>query len=164
MNFKIQKMENDDWSSVKSIFNEGIATGNATFITECPSWEEWDRNHLKNCRLVVKSNNKVIGWAALSPFSGVCAYTGVAEVSIYLTSSARGKGIGKSLLKSVIKESEKNGIWTLQAKIFPENIASISLHKACGFKEVGIRERIGQLNGKWRDVVLMERRSSIVGI
>ncbi|NVM04842.1 MAG: N-acetyltransferase family protein [Candidatus Helarchaeota archaeon] len=164
MDIKIQKMEDGDWASVISIFNEGIETGYSTLITECPSWEEWDRRYLKNCRFVVKSNNQIIGWAALTPFSSIPAYSGVAEVSIYLTSSARSKGIGKSLLKTVIKESEKNGIWMLQAKIFSENIASISLHKACGFREVGIRERIGQLKGKWRDIVLMERRSSTVGI
>ena len=162
MIIKIQTMEDSDWSSVKSIFNEGIATGNATFRTECPIWEEWNLVHLKFCRLVAKYNDKIIGWAALTPHSGVCAYSGVAEVSIYVTSSARGKGVGKNLLKALIKESENKGIWTLEANIFPENIASISLHKYCGFKEVGIRKHIGQLNGKWRDVILLERRSSSI--
>jgi len=154
----------DDWEQVRSIYLEGIATGNATFETEAPDWQTWSRNHLSFGRLVARQINSVIGWAALAPVSGRCVYAGVAEVSVYVAASARGQGVGRLLLAGLISEAEQNGVWTLQAGIFPENIASIALHKSCGFREVGLRERLGRLNRVWRDVVLLERRSRKVGL
>ena len=136
----------EHWPPVRQIYREGIATGNATFETEIPAWEKWDRNHHSHCRLVAVEKTKaatVLGFAALSPVSSRHVYRGVAEVSVYVAASARGRGVGKALLEALISESEKNGIWTLQAGIFPENTASIALHKSCGFQEVGIRRRIG---------------------
>jgi L-amino acid N-acyltransferase YncA/phosphoribosylanthranilate isomerase len=162
--FTIDAMTPGDWSQVAAIYAEGIATDNATFETEVPDWDAWDRAHHADCRLVARDGDQVLGWAALSPVSSRCVYGGVAENSIYIAAAARGKGIGKALLKALIDASESAGIWMLQTGIFPENIASIRLHKACGFREVGIRERIGQMHGVWRDVVLLERRSEIVGI
>ncbi len=164
MNFTLEKMKSADWNAVRAIYEEGIATGHATFETEVPEWREWDRSHLRDCRLVAKAKDQVVGWTALSPVSERCVYAGVAEVSIYITSSARGQGIGKALLKALIDKSEKVGIWTLQAGVFPENTASIALHKACGFREIGYRSRIGQTGTVWRDVVLLEHRSEMVGI
>jgi phosphinothricin acetyltransferase len=160
MDFIVDKMKDEDWPMVQSIYREGIATGNATFETDVPEWGQWDKSHLRDCRLVVKSNSQIIGWAALSPVSSRCVYKGVAEVSLYVESSARGLGAGKALLRALIEESEQAGIWTLQGMTFPENTASIALQKACGFRKVGYRERIGQMNGLWRNVILMERRSS----
>ena len=144
---------------MRSIYTEGIATGNATFETDAPDWATWDGNHLPFARLVARANNRVIGWSALSPVSTRRVYRGVAEVSVYVAESGRGAGVGRLLLEALIKEAEEHGIWTLQAGIFPENTASIALHKGCGFREVGRRERIGELGGRWRDVILMERRS-----
>jgi L-amino acid N-acyltransferase YncA len=164
MDFIVGKMKAEDWGGVRSIYQEGIATGNATFETDAPEWQEWDVRHLVDCRFVARREGQVVGWGALSPVSSRCVYAGVAEVSIYVTTSARGEGIGKTLLRALIEASERQGIWTLQAGIFPENEASIALHKACGFREVGYRERIGQMNGHWRDVILFERRSEVVGI
>jgi len=164
MNFTIEKMKDEDWPAVKEIYQEGIDTGDATFETEAPGLKQWNESHLRECRLVVKSEGKIVGWVALSPVSERCAYQGVAEVSLYVTPSARGYGVGKALLKAVIEESERIGIWTLQGGTFPENTASIALQKNCGFREVGTREKIGCMNGQWRDVVLTERRSKIVGI
>jgi len=146
------------WPAVERIYREGIATGNATFETESPGWEGWDAKHHRHSRLIALQGEDALGWAALSPVSARRVYAGVAEVSIYVASSARGKGVGRALLRALIEESEQNGIWTLQAGIFPENRASIRLHQAHGFREVGRRERIGQLKGVWRDVVLLERR------
>ncbi|MEW6717670.1 MAG: N-acetyltransferase family protein [Chloroflexota bacterium] len=160
----IDRMQPGDWDEVRSIYLEGIATGNATFETNPPDWDAWDSAHLPFCRLVAREGKSVIGWAALSPVSDRCIYSGVAEVSLYVTASAWGRGIGRSLLIRLIDESEQNGIWTLQAGIFPENRASLAVHKKCGFREVGIREGIGKLNSVWRDVVLLERRSEKVGI
>ncbi len=164
MEFKVEKMTEHDWKEVQSIYREGIATGNATFETDTPEWSQWDKSHLRYCRLVAKSKGQVVGWAALSPVSTRCIYSGVAEVSLYVKASSRCQGVGKALLKALIGESEQAGIWTLQGAIFPENAASIALTKACGFREVGRRERIGQMNGVWRDVILMERRSRVVGV
>jgi phosphinothricin acetyltransferase len=164
MNIVIEAMQDSDWDAVRSIYREGIATGNATFEADAPAWETWDKGHLRACRLVARVDGQVMGWAALSPVSGRCVYAGVAEVSIYVGASARGRGIGQALLAALVEESERAGLWTLQAGIFPENTASIALHRAYGFREVGRRERIGQMNGDWRDVVLMERRSQVVGI
>jgi len=157
-------MTTDSWIDVARIYEEGIATMNATFEKQIPDWNSWDKSHRKDCRLIALVDNKVVGWAALSNISGRCVYSGVAEVSVYVDSRNRGKGIGDMLLSSLIKESEKCGIWTLQAGIFPENISSIKLHHKHGFRTIGIRERLGKMNNKWRDVALLERRSQIVGI
>lgn len=162
--FIVERMKDEDWEAVRSIYQEGIAAGNATFETETPEWEIWNNSHLHSCRFVARKEGQVVGWAALSPVSTRCVYAGVAEVSIYVAASVRGKGVGKALFCALIEESERQGIWTLQAGIFPENETSIGLHKACGFREVGHRERIGQMKGVWRDVILMERRSKVVGI
>ena len=177
MEYPIIPMPPDIWPVVREIYREGIATGNATFETELPSWEEWDSSHRKDCRLVAidqleeeKAEQlipfaalKVIGWAALSPVSARRVYRGVSEVSVYVAAAARGRGVGKTLLEALVQESEVNGVWTLQAGIFPENTASIALHKSCGFRKVGIRRRIGKLGDLWRNVVLLERRSVKVG-
>jgi L-amino acid N-acyltransferase YncA len=154
----------EHWPPVKTIYEEGIATGNATFQTAAPGWEEWDAAHLKNSRLVAIENDKVLGWAALTPVSGRCVYAGVAEVSVYVAAAARGKGIGKKLLQALIESGEKNNLWTLQAGIFPENQSSIKIHEDCGFRIVGKRERIGKMNSIWRDTILLERRSTVTGI
>ena len=154
-------MNKEDWPLVKAIYEEGIATKNATFEKDVPEWSEWDDDHLKSCRFVARDDQNLVGWAALSPVSGRCIYSGVAEVSVYISAGARGKGIGNLLLNKLIEESEHQDIWTLQAGIFPENKSSIILHKNAGFREVGIREKIGRLDGVWRDVVLLERRTKI---
>jgi len=154
----IDQMTPNDWEQVRSIYLEGIRTGNATFETDAPSWEKWDEGHLLFARLVMRDEEVVLGWAALSPVSKRVVYRGVVEVTVYVAESARGKGIGRALLEALIAESEKNGIWTLQASIFPENTASIELHLKCGFREVGRRDRIAMLNGVWRDTLLFERR------
>jgi len=152
-----------DWSLVAQVYKEGIETGIATFEQDIPGWEQWDRNHIKSCRLVARYDGQVLGWAALSPVSSRCVYGGVAEVSVYVANNARGKKIGEQLLRELIAESEKQGYWTLQSGIFPENTASIGLHKKCGFRKIGFRERIGQLNGVWKDNILMEKRSEKTG-
>jgi len=153
----------EHWPSVKKIYEEGIATGNATFQTTAPAWEEWDAAHVKNSRLVAIENNEVLGWAALTAVSSRCVYAGVGEVSVYVAAAARGKGLGKKLLQTLIKESEKNNFWTLQAGIFPENVASVKIHEDHGFRIIGRREKIGQMDGVWRDTLLLERRSKITG-
>jgi phosphinothricin acetyltransferase len=152
-------MKASDWEQVRSIYLEGIREGNSTFETDAPSWEAWDDAHHQNPRLVLRAGDTVLGWAALSPVSKRHVYRGVAEVTVYVTESARGKRVGRALLERLIEESEQAGIWTLQASIFPENVASIELHLKCGFREVGDRERIAKLNGVWRDTILFERRS-----
>ena len=152
-------MMDDDWEQVRSIYLEGLREGNSTFETEAPSWEAWNEAHLASPRLVMRAADQVLGWAALSPVSKRRVYSGVAEVTIYVTQLARGKGIGRKLLEALIEASERAGIWTLQASIFPENVASVELHLKCGFREVGRRERIARLNGVWRDTVLFERRA-----
>ncbi len=159
----IQNLEPTHYSSVKKIYEEGIATGNATFQTEAPGWEEWNNSHLQHSRLVATEHDEVLGWAALTPVSGRCVYAGVAEISVYVSAKARGKGIGKILLEKLVEESEKHNIWTLQAGIFPENTASLKIHEAVGFRKIGLREKIGKMKGVWRDTVLLERRSTIVG-
>lgn len=164
MDFIIETMQEGDWGAVQSIYQEGIATGNATFETEAPDWETWDNNHLRGCRLVARAGDTVIGWAALSPVSRRPCYSGVAENSIYIAAVARGQGVGKTLLGALVAAAERDGIWTLQTSIFPENEASIAIHKACGFREVGRREGIARLHGVWRDTVFMERRSDVVGV
>ena len=156
----IDQMRASDWEQVRAIYLEGIRSGHSTFETEAPSWEKWDEGHLKIPRLVMRDGEAVLGWAALSPVSKRHVYRGVAEVTVYVSENAQGKGIGRALLEALIDESEKNGIWTLQASIFPENTASVQLHLRCGFREVGRRERIAMLNGVWRDTLLFERRAA----
>ncbi len=157
-------MTEQDWPAVREIYLQGIATGNATFEKSAPAWKEGDERHLKSCRLVGRIDDRILGWAALSPVSSRCVYGGVAEVSIYVAEDARGHGVGRRLLAALVDASEQNGIWTLQAGIFPENQASIRLHQQVGFRIVGRRERLGCMNGVWRDIVLMERRSAVVGV
>ena len=161
---KIRRMNSADWTEVARIYEEGIATGMATFETSVPGWADWDRAHLKAVRLVADSGQILAGWAALTPVSSRCVYGGVAEVSIYIGKEARGNGLGQELLKRLIQESESQGIWTLQSGIFPENIASTKLHEKGGFRRIGYRERIGCLHGRWRDNILFERRSTNVGV
>ena len=154
----MDQMRMSDWEQVREIYLEGVHSGNSTFETDAPSWEKWNEGHLSFARLVMRDGETVIGWAALSPVSKRDVYRGVAEVTVYVTERARGKGIGRALLEALIVESENRGIWTLQASIFPENTASVELHLRCGFREVGRRERIAMLRGVWRDTILFERR------
>jgi len=164
MNYEIRPMQAEDGEKVIAIFQEGIEGGNATFDQEAPAWEVWDTKFFKNCRWILEDDSEnILGWAALQPISSRACYTGVAEVSIYLTNSVQGKGLGTMLLKKLILDSEENGFWTLQSGIFPENKASIALHEKLGFRIVGNREKIAEMNGVWRDVTLMERRSDFVG-
>ena len=151
-----------DSQEVARIFEDGIRTGEATFETAAPSWEEWDAAHTEH-RLVAELEGAVVGWAALSPVSERCCYGGVAESSVYVAEEVRGRGVGRELLEELIRRSEAAGIWTLQAGIFPENKPSLRLHLVCGFRLVGVRERLGELNGVWRDVLLLERRSEVAG-
>ncbi len=158
----LRSMQGTDWEAVKAIYLEGITTENATFQTCAPDWGTWDKSHLSSCRLVAERDKTILGWAMLSPISSRCVYAGVAEVSVYVAKKAQGKGLGCALLTQLVHDSEVNGLWTLEAGIFPENIASLNLHKCCGFREVGLREKLGKLNGKWRDVLLLERRSAAI--
>lgn len=160
----IKQMQQEHWEQVKKIYESGIATGIATFETLAPSWEKWNNGHLEFARLVAIESNDVAGWAALSPVSSRCVYGGVAEVSVYVADNYKGKGIGRLLLQNLIIESESNGIWTLQAGIFTDNIASVKLHERVGFRIIGHRERIGKLHNTWKDNFILERRSKIVGI
>ncbi len=161
---EIATMSEQDWLAVREIYLQGIATGNATFEQSVPGWKQWDERHLPSCRLLARIDDKIVGWAALSPVSSRCVYGGVAEVSIYIAEDARGRGVGKRLLGALVDASEQNAIWMLQAGIFPENQVSISLHQQAGFRVVGRRERLGCMNGVWRDIVLMERRSAVAGV
>jgi len=163
MPLTIADLDLSHWPQVREIYQQGIATGLATFETKAPSWERWDQGHLVFGRLVALAPPEVCGWAALGAVSARPAYAGVAEVSVYVGAQARGQGVGRLLLERLIIEAEQNSIWTLQASIFPENLASVKLHARCGFREVGTRRRIGQLSGVWRDTVLFERRSRVVG-
>ena len=160
---KILPLTENHWPTIREIYLAGIATGNATFESQAPEWDEWDAKHLGFARLVAMGDREVKGWAALSAVSTRKVYQGVAENSVYVAPAAQGLGLGRLLLERLILESEANGIWTLQNSIFPENIASIRLHRSCGFREVGQRERIAQLNGVWRNTIFMERRSPVVG-
>lgn len=165
MNYEIINMTREHWEDVRQIYIEGISTGIATFQREAPSFQEWDKGHLEACRFVAYNKGKVLGWVALSPTSSRCVYSGVAEVSIYIRKEFRGMGIGKALMEKAIKSAESNGIWSLYSAIIKDNIGSIQLHKKCGFREIGIREKIAKLsNGQWSDTVLMEYRSKVVGI
>jgi len=157
-------MTPESWEAVRRIYNAGIATKNATFQTEAPDWDVWDQSHRKDCRLIAITDDQIAGWAALSNVSNRCVYAGVAEVSIYVDPAYSGKGIGDQLMKQQIIASEQHGIWTLQAGIFPENKASIALHLKNGFRIIGTREKVGKMDNVWRDTVLLERRSKVVGI
>ncbi len=152
------------WEAVKTIYEEGIATGNATFQTNAPNWQEWDNAHIKTCRIIATEKDEVLGWAALTSVSSRCVYAGVAEVSVYVAANARGKNIGTLLLKELVHQSEEVGYWTLQSGIFPENKASIYIHEKNGFRMVGYREKIGKMGNLWRDNISLERRSSKIGI
>ncbi|MGG3989702.1 N-acetyltransferase family protein [Bacillus smithii] len=160
----IRSFRKEDWLQVKEIYEQGIATGQATFETSVPSFEKWESTIAANLSLVAENEKGIQGWCKISKVSSRCVYEGVGEVSVYVRDVSRGKGIGKRLLQAMIKESEKKGFWTLTAGIFPENIPSLRLHQSVGFRIVGIRQLIGKLNGAWRDVVLLERRSPVVGI
>jgi phosphinothricin acetyltransferase len=164
--FQIDEMRPDDWPAVREIFRQGIATGNATFETDAPTWEQWNKDHLPHSRLVARRGQEILGWAALSgsPGSSRCCYSGVAEISYYIAESARGQGVGTALVNAAIESSEKHGIWTLTAGIFPENTASLHLAEKCGFRVYGRRERLGHHHGVWRDVIYAERRSKVVGV
>ena len=165
MNYEIREMQPSDGEKVIEIFQEGIDGGNATFEQNVPTWEAWDNKFFKICRFVLEDENEnIVGWAALQPISNRDCFKGVAEVSIYLKNEFLGKGLGKMLLRKLILDSEEHEFWTLQSGIFPENEASINVHLNLGFRNVGTRERIGQMNGVWRDVILLERRSAVVGI
>lgn len=161
--YRIEEMTEQDWTQVRTIYLEGIATGHATFETEAPSWNSWNSAHLPYGRLVARSGGIIKGWTALYPVSGRCVYAGVAETSVYVGQAFRGEGVGSALLEALVTVSETNGVWTLQAGMFPENNGSVQLHKKFGFREIGRRERIGRMNGVWRDTLLLERRSTVVG-
>ena len=164
MGIQIRNMTVEDWEAVRATYLAGIVTGQATFETEAPTWTPWNHSHLPAPRLVAISKEIPCGWAALSPVSTRPVYAGVAEVSVYVAEQMRGRGVGRLLLEALGKGSEENGIWTLQASIFPENAASISLHHSCGFREIGRREHIAKMKGVWRDTLLFERRSKLVGV
>ena len=157
-------MTKNDWSSVAEIYKQGIETGNATFEKEIPTWEKWNAEHLPDCRIIATIEDSVIAWAALTPVSERCVYAGVAEVSVYVSYNYQRLKIGTKILEKLISESEESGIWTLQAGIFPENKASIKIHENLGFRIVGLREKIGKMDGIWRDTILLERRSKNIGL
>jgi len=154
----------EDWDEIKAIYKEGLETGYSTLETTIPTWRKWDEELIKECRLAARKSGEIIGWAALTRFSNRKVYSGVADVRIYIKKSARGTGVGTKLLNTLVEESEKHGYWTLQSKIFVKNKASIKLHTKCGFKKVGVREAYGRRNGKWQDILLMEKRSEVIGI
>ena len=156
---QVDELTAGDWPAVSAIYAEGIATRNATFETAVPSWGEWERAHMDDHRLVGRVDGEVVGWAALSRVSDRQCYRGVVEDSVYVRNGHHGQGVGHALLSALVSRAEAAGVWTIQAGVFPENLASLKLHVACGFRVVGVRERIGQLDGAWRDVVLLERRS-----
>jgi len=159
----VRELQPGDWPAVRAIYEDGIRSGDATFETEAPAWEAWNAKHPR-LRLVAERDGAVVGWAALSPESPRRCYRGVGGVSVYVGEAARGDGVGRLLLERLVERSEDEGYWTLTAGIFPENEASLRLHRACGFREVGMRERLGESGGVWRDVVLLERRSTRIGV
>jgi L-amino acid N-acyltransferase YncA len=164
MNLKFKPITANDWNSIATIYKQGIETGDATFEQDVPSWEDWDASHIEKCRIATILENQIVGWAALTQVSGRCIYAGVAEVSVYVHENFRGKKIGLQLLQKIIEESEKENFWSLQSGIFPENKASLSIHDQAGFRIIGIREKIGKMNGKWRNNTILERRSTIIGV
>jgi L-amino acid N-acyltransferase YncA len=149
-----------DWPAVRAIYEEGLDVG--TFEELVPTWDEWDRRHLVWPRLVARDGGEVVGWAALAPYSDRSSYRGVAENSIYVAREARGRGVGRALLERLCTEADAAQIWTLQASILAGNDASVALHERCGFRVVGVREKLARKRGEWSDVVLMERRSAVV--
>jgi phosphinothricin acetyltransferase len=159
----IRDLTEADWPDVQRIYQEGIDARNATFETDIPGWAAWHKSHARSCRLTARLDGRTVGWAALRPVSDRPVYAGVAEVSLYIAADNQGRGVGGALLSSLIERSERENYWTLQAGIFTENRASIALHKKYGFRIVGVRERLGKLDGRWRDVMLLERRSRIAG-
>lgn len=160
---EIVSINKDHYPDIAAIYKQGIDTGMATFETSVPSWESWSENKLQHSRFIALENNRALGWAALSKVSSRCVYEGVAEVSIYISENHRGKGVGKILMEHLIEDSETHGIWTLQSGMFPENEATVALHKVFGFRIIGYREKIGKLGDVWKDSLIMERRSKIVG-
>jgi L-amino acid N-acyltransferase YncA len=160
----IEPMQEQDWPEVLTIYAEGIEFGDATFETSPPDWARWDAEHLHVCRLIARSGGKVLGWAALSPVSSRQAYAGVAEASLYTAARARGRGVGSKLMTALIEASERAGIWTLHSSTFPENAASLALQRRFGFRVIGTREKIARHHDRWRDTVLLERRSRVAGI
>jgi phosphinothricin acetyltransferase len=164
MEINFRPLTTEDWFTVTDIYLQGIQTGNATFETNVPDWQSWDAKHIKPCRIVAEHNNAIIAWAALVTVSSRAAYSGVAEISIYVSNDFKGKGAGLMLLEELISGSEKEGFWMLQSVIFPENIASIKIHERSGFRQVGFREKIAKMNGVWRNTLLYERRSRITGL
>jgi L-amino acid N-acyltransferase YncA len=162
MTIRVRELRRADWPAVAAIYAEGLCTGNATFETEVPAWEAWTSTHLDSHRLVAQLDGEVVGWTALAPASTRAVYAGVVEESIYVAGAAQGRGVGSALLTSLVAGADRAGIWTIQTGIFPENVASLALHRRCGFRTVGTRERLGRLNGVWRDVILLERRSPAV--
>jgi L-amino acid N-acyltransferase YncA len=152
-------MTPEDWPFVEAIYAEGIATGDATFETTTPSWEEFDAGRLRAHRIVAVEDGKVVGWAAFSPTSSRECYAGVVEHSVYVAEEARGRGVGRALMDALVESADAGGLWTIQTSIFPENEASVALHQRVGFRVVGRRERIAQLDGVWRDTVMLERRA-----
>jgi phosphinothricin acetyltransferase len=155
---RIEPLREDDWPAVAAIYREGIEGRLATFETDVPEWSVWDEAHLREHRLVARTGEEIVGWAALTPVSRRPVYAGVADLSVYVAASARGKGVGRVLLAALVESARAGGLWTLQAGVFPENEASLALHRSLGFRDVGVRERIGRLDGVWRDVVLLELR------
>jgi phosphinothricin acetyltransferase len=159
---EIRELRQEDWPAVREIFEQGIAGRNATFETEAPSWEAWDRSQLDGQRWVAVEQGRVVGWVAAHPVSSRPCYAGVVEHSVYVHDDSQGKGIGRALLERLFASTEAAGIWTIQTGIFPENEASIALHRKAGFRVVGTQERLGKMDGVWRDVVVLERRSEVV--
>jgi L-amino acid N-acyltransferase YncA len=159
--FTIDRMTADDWPAVREIYEAGIATGVATFETQAPAWAAWDAAHRRDHRLVARdADGRVLGWTAVSSYSSRRVYAGVVEESVYVAEAARGRGVGRALLERLLADTERAGIWTVQAGIQAENVASLALHERVGFRRIGVRERLGQdRDGVWRDVVLLERRS-----
>ena len=161
---KFSTITEENYPDVKNIYLEGIETGLATFETSAPSWEIWNQDHLPFGRVLLTESGKSIAWGSLAPVSGRCVYGGVAEISVYVAANERGRGLGKIVLNELVRQSEENGIWTVQSGIMTGNVASIKIHESCGFREIGYRERVSQINGVWMDNLMMERRSKIVGI
>jgi phosphinothricin acetyltransferase len=160
----IRPLVADDYPRVREIYLAGIATGHATFETTAPDWEGWDRKFVKNCRLVAETEGQVVGWAGVAPVSDRCVYGGVGEVAVYVAEEARGQGLGTRLLDALARVSEEAGFWTLQAGVFPENEGSVRIHEKCGFRVLGTRKRLGKMGDRWRDVLVLERRSTVVGV
>lgn len=161
---EIKSFGRENYQQAAEIYRQGVATGIAVFQTDIPAWEEWDAEHLLVCRIAVFDDARMLGWAAVAPVSGRCAFAGVAEVSVYVAENARGRGVGEFLLKNLIAQSENAGLWTLHSEIFAENLASIRIHEKCGFRLIGRREKIARKNNEWKDTVLLEKRSAKVGI